>query len=99
MVKNLPVSAGDTTDLGSVLEAGRSPGEGNDNPLQYFLPGKSHGQRSLGGYSPWGHKESDTTERAHATPYKEEFVNKAQEGSTVCLLGQLSSANGFLPTL
>ena len=28
-----------------------------------LLPGKSHGQRSLVGYSPWGHKESDTTER------------------------------------
>ena len=28
-----------------------------------FLPGKSHGQRSLVGYSPWGRKESDTTER------------------------------------
>ena len=27
------------------------------------LPGKSHGQRSLVGYSPWGRKESDTTER------------------------------------
>jgi len=27
-----------------------------------FLPGESHGQRSLGGYSPWGRKESDTTE-------------------------------------
>ena len=26
-----------------------------------FLPGKSHKQRSLAGYSPWGHKESDTT--------------------------------------
>ena len=28
-----------------------------------FLPGESHGQRSLAGYSPWGHQESDTTER------------------------------------
>ena len=28
-----------------------------------FLPGKSHGQRSLVSYSPWGHKELDTTER------------------------------------
>ena len=28
-----------------------------------FLPGESHGQRSLVGYSPWGRKESDTTER------------------------------------
>ena len=30
-----------------------------------LLPGKSHGQRSLVGYSPWGHEESDTTERLH----------------------------------
>jgi len=28
----------------------------------FFLPGKSHGWRSLEGYSPWGCKESDTTE-------------------------------------
>jgi len=31
-------------------------------PTQVFLPGKSHGQMSLEGYSPWGHKESDMTE-------------------------------------
>ena len=31
-----------------------------------FLPGESHGQRSLEGYSPWGHKESDTTEHLSA---------------------------------
>ena len=30
-------------------------------PTPVFLPGKSHGQRSLAGYSPWGRKESDTT--------------------------------------
>ena len=30
-----------------------------------LLPGKSHGRRSLTGYSPWGHKEQDTTERLH----------------------------------
>ena len=35
-------------------------------PTPVFLPGKSHGQRSLVGYSPWGHKESDTTEWAPA---------------------------------
>ena len=34
-----------------------------------FLPGKSHGQRSLGGYSPWGHKESDTTECLKSKKY------------------------------
>ena len=32
-------------------------------PTPVFLPGESHGQRSLMGYSPWGHNESDTTER------------------------------------
>ena len=41
---------------------GRSPEGENGNPLQYFFPGKSHGQRSLAGYSPWGHKESDIIE-------------------------------------
>ena len=35
----------------------------NWQPTLVFLPGKSHGQRSLVGYSPWDHKESDTTER------------------------------------
>ena len=43
---------------------------GQEDPLEEgmathssILPGESHGQRSLAGYSPWGHKESDTTER------------------------------------
>ena len=35
-------------------------------PTPVFLPGKSHGQRRLVGYSPWGCKESDTTEHAHS---------------------------------
>ena len=34
-------------------------------PAPVFLPGKFHGERSLMGYSPWGHEESDTTEQAH----------------------------------
>ena len=32
-------------------------------PTPVFLPGEFHGQRSLAGYSPWGQKELDTTER------------------------------------
>ena len=32
-------------------------------PTPVFLPGKSHGQRSLTGYSPWGHKDLDMTEQ------------------------------------
>ena len=43
----------------------RSPGEGNGNSLQYFLPGKFHGQRSLVVYSPWDLKESDMTEHTN----------------------------------
>ena len=35
VVKNLPANAGDTRDAGSVTGWGRSPGEGNGNPLQY----------------------------------------------------------------
>ena len=34
---------------------------------EVLLPGESHGGRSLVGYSPWGHKESDMTERLHFT--------------------------------
>ena len=38
------------------------PPEKEWQPTLVFLPGESHGRRSLVGYSPWGHKESDTTE-------------------------------------
>ena len=36
-------------------------------PTPVLLPGKSHGWKSLVGYSPWGRKESDTTKRLHLT--------------------------------
>ena len=49
-------------DLGSVPRMGRSPGGGHGNPLQYSCLVNPHGQRSLVGYGPWGHKESDLTE-------------------------------------
>ena len=53
----------DTRDTGSIPGSGRFLRVGNGNPLQpIFLPGDFHGQRSLVGYSPWGCKESDTTE-------------------------------------
>ena len=45
-------SACNAGDLGLVPGSGRFPGEGNDNPLQLFLPGESHGQRSLAGHNP-----------------------------------------------
>ena len=49
-------------DPGSIPGLGRSPGGEHGNPLKYCLE-NPHGQRSLAGYSPWGHKESDTTEQ------------------------------------
>ena len=56
-------SAWTVGDLVSIPRSGRSPGEGNGYLLQYSCLGKPHGQRNLAGYSPWGHKESDTTEQ------------------------------------
>ena len=61
MVKNLLANTGNPREVGSRPRPGRSPGEGNGNLLWYFLPGESHGQRSLVGYGPWGRKELDIT--------------------------------------
>ena len=57
---NSPASAG---DMGLIPGSVRSPRGGNGSPFQYPCLGKSHGQRSLAGYSPWGCKESDMTEQ------------------------------------
>ena len=43
---------------------GKTPWRRKWQPTPVFLPGKSHGQRSLVGYSVWGRKESDTNEHA-----------------------------------
>ena len=59
MVKNPSANGGDS---GWTPRSGRFPELGNTNPLQYSCLKKSHRQRSLADYSPWGHKESDTTE-------------------------------------
>ena len=51
--KQSTCDAGDT-DVCSIPGSGRSPGGGHSNPLQYSCLGKSHGQKSLVGYGPWG---------------------------------------------
>ena len=58
VVKNPPAKARDTKDPWVREIPWRRPWQ----PTPVFLPGESHGQRSLVGYSPLGHKESDTTE-------------------------------------
>ena len=65
-LKNLRANAGDTGDVGSIPGWGRCPGGGHGNPLQYSCLEDPHGWGSLVGYSPRGHKESDTTE--HTRP-------------------------------
>ena len=49
-------------DLGLTPGSGRSSGEGNGSPLQYSCLENPIDRRSMVGYSPWGSKESDTTE-------------------------------------
>ena len=62
MVKRLPA-----------MQESRVQSLGHEDPLEKemapyssFLPGESHGRRSMVGYSPWGCKESDTTQRLHS---------------------------------
>ena len=57
-VKNLLANAGDIRDTGSIR---KMPWRRKWQPTPVFLPRESHGQWSLVGYNPWGHKESDTT--------------------------------------
>ena len=56
-------------DLGSIPGLGRSPGGMHGNLLQYSCLENSHGQKSLVGYSSWGHKESDMTEQLSIAHY------------------------------
>ena len=63
VVKNPPAKAGDTGDVSSTPGLERSLGVGHGNPLEYSCLENPHGQRSLEGYSPWGCKESDSTEQ------------------------------------
>ena len=64
MVKTLP--AVQETQVWSLV--GKSPRRREWQPPPVLLPRESHGQRSLAGYSPWGHKELDTTELVGWSP-------------------------------
>ena len=62
VVKNLTASAGDVKNCRFDPWVGKIPWRRAWQPTPGFLPEESHEQRSLQGYSLWGHKESDTTE-------------------------------------
>ena len=59
MLKTPPANAGDVRGMGWIPGSGRSPGGRGNGTLE------SHGQSGLEGYSPWSHKESDTTEQVN----------------------------------
>ena len=69
VAKKPPANAGASEDTGSILGSGGSPGGGHGNPLQYSCLENPRGQRSLAGYSSWGHKELNSTEES---PWTEE---------------------------
>ena len=60
-------SAHNVGDPGWIPWVGKIPGRRKWQPTPVLLLGKSHGRRSLIGYSSWGRKESDMTERPHFT--------------------------------
>ena len=91
MVKSLPA----VQRLGFDPCVGKIPWRRKWQPTAVFLPGESHGWRSLAGYSPWGRKESDMTERLHSLTHSElweltqDWGNKFVENTnkTLCAPG------------
>ena len=65
-IKNLPVVK-ETQEMHVQSVGWEDPLESKQQPTAVFVPGKSHGQRSLVGCSLWGHKESGATERLTLT--------------------------------
>ena len=64
VVNKLPANAGDTRHAGWIPLSGKIPWRRKWQNTPVFQPGKFHGQRNLGGYSPWGQTESNMTEHA-----------------------------------
>ena len=58
-------SASNAVEPSSIPGLGISPSGGLGKPLQYSCLENPYGQKSLGGYSPWGHKDLDMTEQLH----------------------------------
>ena len=78
MVKNLPANAGDVR-CGFDPQVGKFCWNGKWTPAPVFLPGKSHGPRSLAGHSPRGHRESDMTERLSTHTHTPEDVGRGRK--------------------
>ena len=81
-VNNLP--AMQETQVHSL--GGKIPCRRKSQPAPVFVPGVFHGQKSLAGYSPWGHKELDTIElpSAHCFPFVYKYVLRVISPWTFC---------------
>ena len=78
---------------------------GEENPLRrkwqltpVFLPGEFHGQRSLEGYSPWGHKESDMTKWLTHTRDSQVWLKKQQTPFSLCSPNTVTEDHSGIPT-
>ena len=95
MVKNPLANAGDTRDKGFDLWVGKLPWRRKWQPTPVFLPGKFQGERRLAGYSPWGHKESDTTEWLSTTEWQKRKPEKRKRKPLI-LIGNTRKAETTL---
>ena len=95
--KESACNAGDTGDVGWIPGSGRSPGGEKWQPSSVFLPEKSHGQRSLAGYSPKGHKELDMTERLSTAPAHTQSYRLSNENNRQ--VRKLASAPNLITAL
>ena len=84
MVQNLTASGGDARDVSLISGSGKSPEEGNGNPL--FLTGKFQGLRSLADYSLWGDKELDMIEQLNMNGWFFKIENIIIKSNKILLL-------------
>ena len=81
---------------------GKIPWRRECQPTPVFLPGESHGQRSLVGYSPWGRKELDMTEHFFFSGYLQHLIVRVclnSEGLGNAELRDLGEAQGYAAVL
>ena len=81
-----------TTTTRTETQVARLQGPHSRNRTPEFLPGESHGQRSLAGYRPWGRKEPDTTEHAHTCGHSDLWTIS---NIFKCTLGPYETIFGF----
>ena len=92
VVKNLPANAGDTRDAGLIPDS--IAWSRKWHPTLVFLPAKFHGQWSLVGYSPWGHREPDMAEQLNTTQqqsYRRPWLTSLPWGQALLRKPNLSS--------